>query len=1102
MATVGRATVLVSPSFKGFQQDVAKESTSAGNRSGRTFGQTFSKWAGRAVKVGAGAALGVLGYSLAKGFQRLTAIEDATAKLRGLGHSAGTVQKAMDSALAAVKGTAYGLDEAATVAASVMAAGVKPGKELERTLKLVADAATIGGSSMSEMGDIFNKVATSNKVQGDVINQLNAQGIPIIQMLAKSMGKTSEEVLELSRKGEIGFAEFQKAMEQGLGGAALESGNTTMGALKNVQAALGRFGAALLSGIFPSMKKGFGGMITLIDNATTAITPFAEAIGQKLGVALERMVGWISSLDYSSVGAFFKSMGAGASKAGSVLGELGKSFLNLASVLPDVARGAIDILAAALGFLAKHMDKIVKFLPYIVAGWAAYRAASLAVTAATQKLQAAQLAMTPVMTLNNILRLAAIKGERRHAIASGQYTAAASAQAGLLGSLATLRARDVAGMVAQRVAAFATAAATKAMAVAQRILNLAMRANPIGLIITGLMLLVGGIVLAYKKSETFRNIVQGAWTGIKNAATVVVTWFQTVAWPVLQRIFAAVGNAAKWLWTNAIAPAVNGIMAVWRKMASVIKAVWTGFLSPVFQLIGAIVKWLAIKIFKAHVAIIQRVWNTFAAVFRKAYTTIIQPIISYFKKAIQGWKIIISAAIRVVQRVWSALGTAIRSVYNRHLKPIVDAFKRIVAAMRDSIRARIASIKDYWSGMGSAIRSVYNRHLKPIVDALKSRIKTVKDAFKTAVDGVKTQWNKLEGVAKKPIRFVVNTVINKGLIGAFNKLAGAFGTSKMSEVSLPRGFDRGGWTGPGAADQPAGVVHADEFVISKAARRSIERKHPGLLDHMLLYGDVPGYKKGGRVWPVKNRHWTTYPGHTGIDFPVPMGTPVFASEAGTIAKAAKLGVSYGWHYFLRGKSGITTIYAHLSKMIARAGQAVTAGAQIGNVGSTGNSTGPHLHFETRPGGTPGAAAGYLGGAGAPKGGILASAISKVMGAFSSVKDWLVSKFRGPLDKLKEITSNPFGRLAAGLPRKIKGDLIDYAVDKMSFDSGGMLQPGYTLAYNGTRRPEPVFTAKQHDAMLAGGPQRMVGELVLKNGRAYIEGIVSDVAADALTARSY
>lgn len=88
---------------------------------------------------------------------------------------------------------------------------------------------------------------------------------------------------------------------------------------------------------------------------------------------------------------------------------------------------------------------------------------------------------------------------------------------------------------AQKVAMMAGAVATNAMAVGQRVLNAAMRANPIGLIITALILLVGGLIYAYKKSETFRNIVNGAFHGVQAAVSFVIDWIRR-NWPLLLAI--------------------------------------------------------------------------------------------------------------------------------------------------------------------------------------------------------------------------------------------------------------------------------------------------------------------------------------------------------------------------------------------------------------------------------------------------------------------------------------------------------------------------------------------------------------------------------------
>ncbi len=89
--------------------------------------------------------------------------------------------------------------------------------------------------------------------------------------------------------------------------------------------------------------------------------------------------------------------------------------------------------------------------------------------------------------------------------------------------------------------------------------------------------------------------------------------------------------------------------------------------------------------------------------------------------------------------------------------------------------------------------------------------------------------------------------------------------------------------------------------------------------------------------------------HSGIDFRGPPGSPVHVTAPGTVTKAGWSG-GYGKLVEVRHDGGITTRYAHLSIISVRTGQKVKSGDRIGKVGSTGRSTGPHLHYETRVGG--------------------------------------------------------------------------------------------------------------------------------------------------------
>jgi murein DD-endopeptidase MepM/ murein hydrolase activator NlpD len=89
--------------------------------------------------------------------------------------------------------------------------------------------------------------------------------------------------------------------------------------------------------------------------------------------------------------------------------------------------------------------------------------------------------------------------------------------------------------------------------------------------------------------------------------------------------------------------------------------------------------------------------------------------------------------------------------------------------------------------------------------------------------------------------------------------------------------------------------------------------------------------------------------HGGIDFAGPLGTPIQSAGAGMVIQAGVMG-GYGKVVMIDHGNGHTTVYAHAQKVLVRDGQMVMAGQSIATLGSTGRSTGPHLHFEVRVGG--------------------------------------------------------------------------------------------------------------------------------------------------------
>lgn len=155
-----------------------------------------------------------------------------------------------------------------------------------------------------------------------------------------------------------------------------------------------------------------------------------------------------------------------------------------------------------------------------------------------------------------------------------------------------------------------------------------------------------------------------------------------------------------------------------------------------------------------------------------------------------------------------------------------------------------------------------------------------------------------------------------------------------------------------AADEAAAQKKADAAARKKAAEKAKEEREAKEraareAERKRLNTFVPpvtgsyistGYKTGGSLWSSGS--------HTGIDFHAASGTSVHAVGSGTVVEAG-WGGAYGNNIVIKMNDGTYTQYGHLSSIGVSVGQTVTPGQQIGLSGSTGNTTGPHLHFEAR-----------------------------------------------------------------------------------------------------------------------------------------------------------
>ncbi|MGW9021259.1 peptidoglycan DD-metalloendopeptidase family protein [Leucobacter chromiiresistens] len=1172
--SLGVAYLTVIPTLKGSKNVIEKE---LGGISATSIGGKLGSQLTSGLKSTATAAMGAVGVAagvaFTKGFGRLRAIDTAQAKLKGLGNDAKTIDLVMQNAGASVKGTAFGLDAAATAAAGAMAAGIKPGQALERNLKLVADAATIAGTDMGTMGAIFNKAAASNKVQMDVINQLHDAGVPALSFLAKTMGVTAEEASKMASAGEINFAIFQDAMEQGLGGAALSSGDTFTGAMANVFAALGRIGAGIMGGVFPKIAPLFQTMQAALGPLEDRAAALGAVIGEKVTPVLDGLMGLLEggtgrfeelSGVIGPVAGVFAALGASGlapllsmvpglgglagilTKLGGPLGLVAGAFLGMVATSPEL-QAALGTLLGSLGTLAASLAPALEQIATILTGALTTGLGWLAdgLTTVVGWLASFVSAIAPYSDL--LLSLGV--GIGAVVLAFKAWTLAGNT---LKAATAIWKAAQMGWTAASYGAAgasYAMTAATKGQMIAtklatgaQRLFNTVLRANPLGIIITAITAVVGALTWFFTQTDAgkaiwaeFIRFLGEAWA---NISSFFQTAYETVIKPVfegigatfsfvwnsiLKPVFDALAAAATWVFQTILMPIFNAVQVAFAILGGIFQGVWEYILKPVFDGIGAIFTWLWQSVIsvivgyidlsiKAWGAVFEWLWTTIlkptfdaiGAGFNWIYKNVILPVVGYIRAQIQAWGAIISwLNANVVQPVFQAIGAmfnwiyqsiilpivgfiklqiqaagaVFRWLYENAIKPALDNAGRMFRWLNDSV------IQPVWTGIKNTIKGVWENGIKPVIDTLVKVIRSdPKKAFEVARDAIGTAWKGIQDLAKKPVRFVIETVIN-GLIGTVNKILPD--GMKIPKVPLPKGFAGGGVlpgyqsarrddvlmpmrSGEGVLVPEvvrglgAGFVHSLNAVGNAGGVGAVRREFAGI---------GAGLARGGLVSPLPRGSYSVsqpyHGGHNGIDLAAPSGTKVFAAADGVVGLAGVVNMG-GNEVYIQHPNGLGTRYSHLSRFGTKAGASVKAGNVIGYVGSTGMSTGPHLHYMVH---NPGQGGGNYGAHVNPASylGEFAKDLGEAGGAASildGLVDWAVGQIKGafPGGGMWVDVAMAMGRNAASTMAKAFNPFAASDGHTTLYDSGGLLQPGVSLVENRTGRPEPILTGSQWESI--------------------------------------
>ena len=301
MTTLGQAYVQIMPSAEGIKKQVenvlGKELNNVGEKSGKnlmsSITKSMSSIGGKMTKAitlpAMGAATAVGGLVSALGFKRLVGMDNAQAKLKGLGVEGKQLEVVMQNTKNAVTGTTHTMADGANVAAGALAAGVKEGADLERYIRLVGDAATGANAPMGDMAQIFNRIQGTGRLMGTELDMIEHRMPGFSQALAKHLGVAPEEMRKMVSEGKVSADDFLNVMEGFAGGMSEAYASTWSGLKDNVLANIGIIGEALLEGLFEDGKEGMAEFLDFLRNSD-GLKEWAQETGEKLRETFQKIV--------------------------------------------------------------------------------------------------------------------------------------------------------------------------------------------------------------------------------------------------------------------------------------------------------------------------------------------------------------------------------------------------------------------------------------------------------------------------------------------------------------------------------------------------------------------------------------------------------------------------------------------------------------------------------------------------------------------------------------------------------------------------------------------------------------------------------------------
>lgn len=1059
------AWVRLVPTVDGLSGAITKalggsDATSSLNRGGKSMGAVLAGAIGGAAAAATSKAISLVTGSIDSAIKRVDTMNNFPKIMKNLGYSADDAEKSVKKISESLAGLPTSLDQMAGTVQQL--APLTGGLEEATNLSLALNNALLAGGKSTDIQanamEQYTQMLAVGKVDMAAWRSMVSAMPGQMDQLSVSLlgaGNKSMDLYEALKSGEVTFDDFNGAIMK-LNKDGVDSFASFEQQARDSTDGIGTAQANLTTGItrgLANLIQKFQPQITgMLAGITTAVGVAFDVLGQVFDwiIANSDWLGPLALTVAGLVAAFLAFRGVIAVANGVKVALAAWKAVQLgwnAATYGAAAASYASTTAAKVGLVAhKAWNAVIA----IGKGLWALMNGTLIKSAALWVANTAKLVAHKVAVVAN-----------NAGVALWLQYAAAQLAAGLRST--GMWVKNTAALVAHKVAVVASSAASKAAAAAQWLLNAAMNANPIMLIVTAIAALVAGLIYFFTQTELGRKI-WAEFTRFLSEAWANISAFFIEAWEKIRSFFVDT-------WEN-------------------IKAFFSGVLD---WLVDLFMNWTIYGL------IIQN-WDA---------------IVQFFVDVWENIKGFFGAALEWISNLWSTVWSNVQGFFTNLWTGIVLWIQAKLAYWRTVFQIALGLLRSVWENVWNTVTSFFANiwsKIQGIFQTLISFITTKpKEAFERARDGIGRAWSAIQDLAKEPVRFVVDVVIN-GLIGVLNKIPGV----NIAKLKLPAGFAGGGII-PGydavKRDTILTPMRKGEGVLVPEVVRALGAGFVHSLNAVGNAGGVgavraqfgAGLARGGLVHPmpgaVVTEEFGGYPGHRGIDLAKPAGTPIRAAASGAVSFSGWYGGG-GNSAFLQHGAGLETRYKHMiSNPLVSVGQFVKQKQVIGYEGSTGNSTGPHLHYEVIKNGIWQNPRGWLDGGGD------AGVWDLINGLSKSVMAQFAEKFPG---------GQMFVSAAGGLLKQGVDSAIEWAKSKLPwggetmptlFDDGGWLQPGLQLVDNRTRRPEPVFTSPQWDSIEAatiGGIEPGTRLRLVVEGHefpAYVDDRANDVVEGRLSSAS-